>query len=188
MKMELFPELSLGWFNGWIALALLVLTDGILFLSAPKPVVARLFDRSGWSRRQRIFTIIGKLVTLVGLVLIVFTRLKVGTPVIVIGAVVVLCGLAGVIQSVTDFRNTPLDQPVTRGLYRISRHPQIVAAGLVLLGASIAIGSWAAVILWAVAHLFSHWGILAEEEACLKQYGDAYRAYMKRVPRYCVFF
>ena len=30
--------------------------------------------------------------------------------------------------------------------------------------------------------------ILAEEEACLAQYGDSYRDYMRRVPRYLVFF
>ncbi len=185
--MELFPELSLGWSNGWIALALLVLTDSILFLSFPKPVVARLWDRSRWSRKQRIYTVIGKLISLGGLILIVFTPLKLGTPVFVVGAVVALIGLAGVITSVVDFAATPLDQPVTRGLYRISRHPQVVAAGLVLLGSSIAIGSWAAVILWAAGHIFGHWGILAEEEACLKQYGDPYRQYLNCVPRYLFF-
>jgi len=186
--MELFPELSFGWLNGWLALVLLVLTDGILFLSFPKPVVARLWDRSGWSRKQRIYTVIGKLISLIGLVLIVWTPLKLGAPVFVIGAVVVLIGLAGVMGSVIDFGKTPSDQPVTRGLYRISRHPQVVAAGWVLLGASIAIGSWAAVILWAAGHLFGHGGILAEEEICLKQYGESYRQYLKRAPRYFLFF
>ena len=42
--MEWMPELSIGWLNGWIPLALLALTDGILFLIFPKEVVARLFD------------------------------------------------------------------------------------------------------------------------------------------------
>jgi protein-S-isoprenylcysteine O-methyltransferase Ste14 len=186
--MELFPRLSLGWLNGWSALALLAATDGVLFASFPKPVVARLWDRSGWSRKQEVFTVIGKLISLGGLVLIVFTPLKIGTPVFVLGAVAVLLGLAGVIASVINFAGTPLDEPVTRGLYRISRHPQIVGAGLVLLGASIAIGSWAAVILWAAGHLFGHWGILAEEEICLKQYGESYRQYLNRVPRYFLFF
>ncbi len=186
--MELFPALSLGWLNGWIALALLVLVDGILFLSFPKPVVARLWDRSGWSRKQAVFTVIAKLISLGGLILIVFTPLKIGTPVFVVGGALVLAGLAGVIKSLFDFKDTPLDQPVTRGIYTISRHPQIVMAGLVLLGASIAIGSWAAVVLWAFGHLFGHWGILAEEEICLKQYGESYRQYLQRVPRYFVCF
>ena len=61
-------------------------------------------------------------------------------------------------------------------------------ASVVLLGACIAIGSWTAVIALAVARILSHFGIVAEEEICLKQYGDSYRAYMQRVPRYFVFF
>jgi protein-S-isoprenylcysteine O-methyltransferase Ste14 len=186
--MELFPVLSLGWLNGWIALALLVLVDGVLFLSFPKPVVARLWDRSGWNRKQAAFTVVGKLISLGGLILIVFTPLKIGMPVFIIGAAFVLVGLAGLVKSLFDFRNTPLDQPVTRGTYQISRHPQIVMASLILLGASIAIGSWTAVILWAAGHLFSHWGILAEEKICLKQYGESYRQYLQSVPRYFVFF
>jgi hypothetical protein len=59
--MELMPNLSLGWLNGWLALVLLCLTEGVLFLVFPRKVVARLFDRSGWSRKQKAFTIAGKL-------------------------------------------------------------------------------------------------------------------------------
>jgi protein-S-isoprenylcysteine O-methyltransferase Ste14 len=186
--MEVFPALSLGWLNGWIALALLVLTDGVLFRVFPKPVVARLWDRSGWNTQQTAFTVIGKLISLGGLILIMFTPLKIGAPVFCIGTALVGAGLAGLIQSLFDFKNTPLDQPVSRGIYTISRHPQIVMSALVLLGASIAIGSWAAVILWTLGHLFGHWGILAEEEICLKKYGESYREYLRRVPRYFLFF
>jgi len=57
-------------------LGLLGLTDGILFLLFPRQVVARLFDRSGWSHKQAVFTVIGKLLALVCLALIVVTPLK----------------------------------------------------------------------------------------------------------------
>ncbi len=30
--------------------------------------------------------------------------------------------------------------------------------------------------------------ILAEEEVCLKRYGESYRAFMARTPRYLLFF
>jgi len=39
-----------------------------------------------------------------------------------------------------------------------------------------------------ISRLFQHFGILAEEEACLGQYGDSYSSYVKRVPRYFLFF
>jgi protein-S-isoprenylcysteine O-methyltransferase Ste14 len=188
MLMELFPTLKLGWFNGWIALVLLVLVDGFLFLIFPKPVVKRLWDRSGWNPKQTVFTVLGKLVAAGGLILILCTPLKLGTPVFSLGAALVLAALAGLAKALFDFRNTPPDQPVSRGIYKISRHPQIVMSALVLLGASIAIGSWTAVILWVISRLLSHAGILAEEEICLKQYGESYRRYMQQVPRYFLFF
>ena len=186
--MELLPALEIGWLNGWLPLALLSLTDGILFLLFPRQVVTRLFDRSGWSQRQVVFTVIGKLSALACLVLVVFTPLKVGSPVFIVGTVLIALGLIGLVKALFDFRNTPLDQPVTRGIYRFSRHPQIFMTSVLLLGTCIAIGSWPALFMLIAARVFSHLGILAEEEACLKQYGDAYRAYVNRVPRYFVFF
>jgi len=185
---ELMPALRFGWLNGWIFLVLLVLTDGILFLVFPKKVVARLFDRSGWSDKQIAFTVLGKLCALLCLILIIFAPLKVGSFVFVIGAVVTAMGLIGLAKALFDFKNTPVDEPVTHGIYRVSRHPQIVMSSVVILGACIAIGSWAALLLLVAARVFSHLGILAEEEVCLKQYGDSYRTYMEQVPRYFVIF
>lgn len=186
--MELFPELKFGWLNGWWAILLLGLTEGVLFLAFPKPVVRRLFDRSGWSPKQRNYTVVGKLFAFACLTLIALTPLKLESPVFVIGTVFVVIGLTGLVKALFDFRNTPLDEPVTRGIYKVSRHPQIVMTSLVILGGSVAIGSWLAVVLWAAARLLEHLGIVAEEEVCLKQYGDAYAAYLNQVPRYFVIF
>jgi protein-S-isoprenylcysteine O-methyltransferase Ste14 len=186
--MELMPDLRIGWLNGWLALVLLGLTEGILFLVFPKNVVARLFNRSGWSQQQEAFTVASKLCALVCLVLIALTPLKVGDLVFLFGTLLVALGLMGLVKALFDYKDTPLDEPATHGLYRVSRHPQIVMASLVLLGACIAIGSWPALIVLAAARLLGHLGIVAEEEVCLKQYGEAYRAYLNRVPRYFVFF
>jgi protein-S-isoprenylcysteine O-methyltransferase Ste14 len=186
--MEVFPELHVGWLNGWIVIVLLGLTDGILFLAFPKKVVRRLWDRSGWSPTQQVFTIGGKLFGLGCLALLVFTPINIGKPVCWAGVIVTVLGLLGMIKALFDFKNTPLDEPVTRGLYRISRHPQIVMSSLVILGGCIMIGSWMAVVFWMLAKLMEHFGILAEEEVCLKQYGESYRLYLDQVPRYFMFF
>ena len=69
--MELIPALELGWLNGWILLAFEFLIQGSLLLIFPKDVVARLFDRSGWSVKQRVFLIMGKVFSLACLVLII---------------------------------------------------------------------------------------------------------------------
>lgn len=184
--MELFPTLKIDWFNGWLVIVLLGLAEGILFLVFSKAVVKRLFDRSGWSPKQQVFTIAGKLCALICIGLLSLTPLKIGQPVFGVGSFLIALSLFGLVKAMFDFRNTPLDEPVTRGIYRLSRHPQIVTSSLVILGTCIAVGSWLAAALWAAARVMEHFGILAEEEVCLRQYGESYRAYMQRIPRYFI--
>ena len=186
--MELMPTLEIGWLNGWIPLGLLVLVEGLLLKAFPRKVVARLFDRSGWDRKQVVFTVIGKLFSLACLFLIVFTPLKIGTGAFIAGAVLYVLGLAGLVVAIFNFRTTPVSQPVTGGLYKVSRHPQIVMLFVAFLGMCLAIGSWLALLALLMSRLWQHFGILAEEEACLAQYGESYQDYMKRVPRYFLFF
>ena len=186
--MEWMPALRIGWRNGWIFPVLLSLTDAVLFRLFPQEVVTRLFDRSGWSRRQIVFTALGKVCGAVCLALLALTPLKLRSPVLVVGSVVAAVGLAGLVRALFDFRNTPAGEPVTRGMYAISRHPQIVMSSLVLLGGCLAIGSWGAAVAWLAARVLSHFGILAEEEVCLRLYGESYRNYLQSTPRYLLFF
>ena len=185
--MELMPPLTLGWLNGWILLAIHFLIQGGLLLAFPKPVVARLFDRSQWSPKQKLFTILGKIFSLACLALIILTPLKTSAPLVPLGLSLYALGLAGLVIAMLNFRDTPLDQPVTRGVYRYSRHPQIVALFFIFAGICLAIASWAALLALLLSKLLQHFGILGEEEACLQQYGEPYREFMQRVPRYLWF-
>jgi len=185
--MELFPTLTLGWINGWLMLAAFYLVFGIALLIFPQPVVKRLYDVSGWSRQQRLVNLIGKPFALADMTLVVFTPLKVGQPVFVVGLVVFAIGFAGMISALISFRRTPLDQPVTEGLYRISRNPQWVSLFLLMLGIGIAIGSWTVLLLLLVTTVFYHFRILGEERACAKHYGEPYKEFLQRVPRYLLF-
>jgi protein-S-isoprenylcysteine O-methyltransferase Ste14 len=186
--MELMPKLEFGWLNGWILLAFEFLIQGFLLLVFPKDVVSRLFDRSGWSVNQKVFTILGKVFSLACLSLIVLTPLKITSNVFILGLILYFIGLAGLIMAMFNFKDTPLDQPVTRGVYKLSRHPQIVALFILFMGICLAISSWMALIMLIISKLLQHFGILAEEEVCMKQYGDSYRVFMQRVPRYFLFF
>lgn len=188
--MELFPELKLGWLNGWILLALLFLIFGILLLSFPKDVVAGLYeyDRSRLSKRQKAFNVVREILGLVSFVLIIFTPLKTGTVVFIPGMLLFGLGLSGFVIALFDFKNRPLDRPADRGLYRISRHPQVLMLFFAICGISLAIGSWISLIVAILTSCFGHSRSLEEEKDCLGRYGDLYRAYMKRVPRYFLFF
>jgi len=129
-------------------------------------------------------SVVTKLAAFIFLTLIFLTPLRVGTSVLVMGMILYSLGFVLMVVALINFRNTPMGEPVTRGVYRISRNPQWVALVMVMLGIAIAIGLWTAIILAAVTMVAGHFRILAEEKACLEQYGESYRQYMERVPRY----
>jgi protein-S-isoprenylcysteine O-methyltransferase Ste14 len=184
--MELFPALEIGWFNGWILLVVLYLTYGVLLLIFPRDVVNRLYEynRSSWSRRHRAFYAAEKLLLVVYIILVILTPLKTGPIVLIPGITLFSLGLAGFIIALINFKNTPLDQPVSTGIYRISRHPQVLMLFIAGIGIGIAIGSLLVLFIQILASFFGRSRVLAEEQACLERYGDSYRIYMERVPRY----
>lgn len=80
-----------------------------------------------------------------------------------------------------------LEQPqslVTTGPYALSRHPMYVGWWFIHLGVGVMRGSaWVAVTVPAAA-LVEHLGVLAEERALDREFGDEFAGYRERVPRY----
>lgn len=186
--MELFPDLEIGLANGWLLMVIFFGAYGTMLMFFPKEAIARLYDRSGEIHRPPIRRIVVIVLVLIWFVTMSLTPLKLGDVVFVIGVSIYSLGLIGFLAALVTFRNTPVNQPVTRGLYKISRHPQQMAVSVSFLGISIAIGSWTALIVTILGILGAHRKILAEESACLEQYGESYRDYMERIPRYFLFF
>ena len=184
--MELIPQFAIGWLNGWLLIVFYYVAYGVLFLSFPKNVRSRLyvFDRSNWSKKQKASNIIGKVIVIVVFVLMILTPLKIGSIEFILGMILYTIGLTGFIAALINFKNTPQDQPVTHGLYRISRNPQILMGFIAGIGMGFAIGSWLVILLGIPAIFFGRYKIMGEEQDCLKRYGESYRTYMKRVPRY----
>ena len=186
--MELFPNLEFGLVNGWTLIVLFFVAYGIVLIFFPKKVVARLYDRSGQRKHHGLRRLFGVILVLLWFILVSLTPLKIGDVVFVIGISIYSLGLFGFVIALENFRNTPLDQPVTSGLYRISRHPQQLVVSVSFLGISIAIGSWLAFAFMILGVIGAHKKILAEEEACLEQYGESYKNYMEHIPRYFLLF
>ncbi|MEW6680175.1 MAG: methyltransferase [bacterium] len=164
-EMDLIPKLEIGLFNGWILLCSIFLIVCILRLTFPKDVVARIWDKSYRRKRQKIHIYIGSMLAFICVALIIFTPLKIGTNIFILGFILYSVGLTGFIIAFFNFKNTPPDQLVTRGLYRISRHPQELMFFLSFLGICIAIGSWLALFIQIISSVFLHARILAEEKA-----------------------
>ena len=186
--MELLPTLELRWLNGWIFILIFYSVFGILLKILPKEAVIRLYDEEGWTKFQKVMAKTSKVFGILIIILQIFTPLKIESLEFIIGVIIFSLGTFGFIISILNFRDAPLDKPVTSGLYRISRNPQMIMLDLVGVGISITIGSGMTIILIIFGQSFSHFRIQGEEKRLLEQYGDLYREYMKKVPRYFLFF
>jgi protein-S-isoprenylcysteine O-methyltransferase Ste14 len=159
--MERVPTLRFDWLNGWIPLVLLWLVEVGLLALFPRDVVKRQFDQSGWTRRQGTFTVAGKLFSLGCIVVWVLSPLKVGSGRFIAGICLWVLGVAMLVAAMLQFRRTPLNEPATGGLYRVSRHPQIVTLTVSFAGICFAAGSWPALLLLLGSWLLQHPGIVA---------------------------
>lgn len=121
-----------------------------------------------------------------GLLLIysVFLPLKLGTAWFYIGLPIYLLGLTMLIITIVNIATTPLGEPWTEGVYRYSRHPMALSEFLISIGVSIASVSWG-FLLFSIVYIISESSLaIAEERGCLDKYGDAYREYVNRTPRW----
>jgi protein-S-isoprenylcysteine O-methyltransferase Ste14 len=189
IKIEFFPKLELGWFNGWIFLMVHVVLQAIFILTCSKEVKVRLFDRgTGWTKTQKTFTLIGKVFGLINIILIILSPLKFGSIEFIIGLIIFLIGITGLVTSIINFKNAPFDKPIATGLYKVSRNPQIVMVYIIILGYTLLIGSWLSMIILIFSFMGQHFSLLGEERRLTEQYGDSYLEYKKKVPRYLLFF
>jgi len=121
-----------------------------------------------------------------GLLLIysVFLPLKLGTAWFHIGLPIYLLGLTMLIITTANIATTLLGEPWTEGLYHYSRHPMVLSEFLISIGVSTASASWIFLFLSIVYTVLESSVAVSEERWCLEKYGDAYREYMDRTPRW----
>jgi len=73
---------------------------------------------------------------------------------------------------------------VDTGVYAIVRHPQNgVAWLLICLGVMLIAKHWSSVALGVPTMVLVYLDLLKADQSCIEKFGDAYRRYIKRVPR-----
>jgi len=186
--MEFFLQFELSIFGGWILL-LIEWSIPLLALRLVSPEFRkRLLDRSHFSKKQKKYLIISKVFALILLIIIIFTPLSLNSPEFYIGLTFFIIGIVCLIYALISYIKTPLNEPVTTGLYKISRHPQDTMIFVAFFGICLCIGSLGAILLLFIGKMFKHFSVLAEEEACIAIYGESYKEYMEKIPRFFIFF
>ena len=187
--MSLIPAFEIGVWNAWILTLYLPLTPLIMKLIDKLVGTGDIFKKTGYSatynKTEKIINILVSYVLFFGLFIYsIFLPLQLGTAWFYVG--LALCVLWVVTNTIAmvNIAHIPLGVLWTKGLYRYSRHPAYLAIFLILIGAGIASVSWIFLLFSIVFIILCVIAAIAEERACLEQFGTAYREYMNITPRW----
>ena len=125
-----------------------------------------------------------EITTLVLLIYLFFSEIKLNTVLNYVGLIVYIIGMILYIQSIIDFSKPQESGMNKNGLYKYSRNPMYVAFFLYFLGCSLLINSFFYLIILIILQISVHFLILSEERWCIKEFGEEYKEYMKKVRRY----
>jgi protein-S-isoprenylcysteine O-methyltransferase Ste14 len=127
------------------------------------------------------------MITFFTLMYSIFLPLKLGTWWFYAGLPIYLLGWVMALMFSISFSTAPLGEPLSKGVYAISRHPGYLGSFLGFVGVGIACASWVFLLFALVYMVTWHFGVVEEERILLEKYGDAYREYMNRTPRWIGF-
>jgi len=114
----------------------------------------------------------------------VFMPFKIGTIWFSFGFIVYVAGLILIMITMLNFATTPLDKPVTKGVYRYSRNPMFIAWFLIYFGIAIACISWLYILITILFIIIVNHSSTFEEAITLKHYGKPYKEYMEKTPKW----
>jgi protein-S-isoprenylcysteine O-methyltransferase Ste14 len=184
--MSIIPAFEIGLWNAWI----FMIWPWIDMLSL-RLVVKEVCQRASGlpyemktNRAYKIVSYVSMVIDLMAITYSIFLPFQLGTIWFYAGLAIFLIGLAVLTVASVNFAATPMNVPVARGVYRYSRHPLYLASLLIYLSISIASASWVFLLILIVQLVSISIAAVGEEHYCLDKYGDAYREYMSKTPRW----
>jgi protein-S-isoprenylcysteine O-methyltransferase Ste14 len=177
--MSLRPTLELGMLNAWIfgiAFILLVYIPVLTF----KDFNRKMGQGEHYGKTEVLMTVLCFILMIFPIVL----PLKLGTALFYIGLIIFLLGLSITTLTIANAASTPLGKPFVNGVYRYSRNPGYLGQIMVFVGIGIASASWIYLVLSATLIVLTFLLISIEERMTLEKFGESYRQYMVRTPRW----
>jgi protein-S-isoprenylcysteine O-methyltransferase Ste14 len=181
--LSLIPAFELGVLNAWI----LVIPILIIFLFDVRATAARESGRAGdfkLTRRENRISNAFFIPMVVSWLYAIFLPLQSNTIWLYGGLAIYLFGIVFAIEAVHTFATSPKDKLITTGPYHFTRNPMVLGMFLLFIGLGIAYASWLFLLLTGILIIMFNALSPAEERFCLYLYGDDYREYMNRTPRW----
>jgi protein-S-isoprenylcysteine O-methyltransferase Ste14 len=185
--MSLIPDFEIDLCNAWIFMVpALLVTLLCMLLMTKKGAPGGPARVTCESKTTLLVASLSKIIYFPAVIYSVYLPLKLGTIWFYIGLPITLIGLVGNIIVFVDWGNTRAGEPVTRGIYRYSRHLMYVTGVFIFLSVSTLSALWVFLLFTIifVVGVTRPYFVKIEEAQCLGHYGAAYREYMNRTPRW----
>ena len=184
--MSLIPAFELGLWNAWIFILSffsLFIVFKILDHLRGKKSYSRP-DKPPFNKKEQKLYGISQFAIWISNVYSVFLPLKLNTAWFYVGFSIFLFGMILTLLAGISLDATPMDKPATKGPYRISRNPIYLGCFSIYIGAGVASASWLFLLLTLIWIVLYDVLVAPEERWCLEKYGDTYRKYMRRTPKW----
>lgn len=181
-NMSLIPDFEIGLWNAWIFIIPFIVYwfVGIKFLFSKRMPESPSLKGS----KVNIISWVLVLIMFGSFFYSIFVPIKLEPIWFSVGLVVYLLGLVLITLSMVSFATTPIDKPVTKGVYRYSRNPMFFGFFLEYFGIAFACVSWVYLVLTILFILVMIYLSPFEEAITLGHYGKPYKEYMKRTPKW----
>jgi protein-S-isoprenylcysteine O-methyltransferase Ste14 len=171
--MSLIPTFEIGFWNAWIFLI------PLFFMHI---INARVFARRGAGGQS------AKILMVLFIILQIlpfFLPLKLNTIWFYAGLIFYIVGMIMGFLAIYSFVTTPIDKPVSKGIFRYSRNPMYLSFFILSIGISLVSISWIYLLIALIWMILIHFmDIPVEESECTKKYGTDYIEYMKKTPKW----
>ena len=187
--MSLIPAFEIGIWNTWIFMAAWLFFH-IVPLTWPifRYDIKAMFKKGAasppYNKTEKIINNFGTVVWVILFIYSIFLPLPLGTPLLYAGIALfvvglIICEIAGI-----PWATALVDEPITTGIYRYSRHPIYIGVFVQYIGIGIASASGLFLLLTVAQIALSVPVVAAEERFCCERYGNTYLEYMNMTPRW----
>ena len=167
--MSLVPTFEIGFYNAWIFLI------PIFFMH-----IINVRVKTGGPSVKILIVLF-----LILHILPFFLPLKLNTIWFYAGLIIYIVGTTMGYLAIYGFATTPIDKPVSKGIFRYSRNPMYLGGFILFIGISLVSISWSLFLIASVWMILTHvMEIPIEESECIKKFGTDYIEYMKKTPKW----
>ncbi len=186
--MKFLPIINPSLGGVWIFVILYLVILGLIMKSVSKNVRSRLYDTSSFGKRYMKISKSVKIFFLIDFIILTLVPIEFESIEFIVGLVLYVMGFTTFGVAIFYYARTRPNTPVTKGIYRYSRNPQILGLNILFIGINVISMSVLLIIIGVIGIIGGHFRIITEEKQCLLQYGESYQKYMEKVPRYFILF